>query len=92
MKGRMYNDNTKELQYAIAKTFMKETSLTEKNHGENGEKKIYEGDIIRCYGGTYSNGKWEYDDTVKVICEAYVASMALFADNVEIVGTIFDKK
>lgn len=56
---------------------------------------IYEGDVVRVYGGEYCQGYWEYDQEILVgnnLCDFYKLSQYELsqADHIEVIGNIHD--
>lgn len=54
---------------------------------------IYEGDVVRVYGGEYCQGYWEYDQEILVgnnPCDFYKLSQYELsqADHIEVIGNI----
>lgn len=54
----------------------------------NGQE-IYEGDIVRCYGGAYFNGIYEYDYVVEVR-DIRGLNEIIYSENVEILGNKYE--
>lgn len=55
---------------------------------ENG-KEIYEGDIIRCYGGAYWNGIYEYNYVIEVR-DIRDLNDIVHSENVKILGNKYE--
>jgi len=54
-------------------------------------KEIYEGDIVKCYGGTYCNGYYEYNDIVVVDLSDFRIMMLIEnSENCKIIGNIYE--
>jgi len=50
-----------DMEEVLSETVGQFTGLTDKNG-----KKIFTNDTVRCYGGEYCQGFWEYDSKIKV--------------------------
>lgn len=57
---------------------------------ENG-REIYEGDIVRCYGGAYLNGTYEYDYVTEVR-DIRDLNGIVHSENVEILGNKYENQ
>ena len=57
-------------------------------HDKNG-KEIYEGDVVRLFGGEYCQGYYEYDQTI-VVKSAYDIVAMEESENVQLLGNRWD--
>ncbi len=55
----------------------------------NGQR-IFEGDVVRCCGGEYYQGIYEFYEDVEVKFETYALSCLHGADLLEVIGNIHD--
>ena len=63
------------------------TSLTDKNG-----KKIFEGDIVHCWGGEYACGFWEHNNTFAFTDISNYMQMGELSESefIEVIGNIHD--
>lgn len=53
------------------------------------DREIYEGDIVRCFGGTHWNGVYEFDSVIEVK-DIRDLSDVMYSEYVEILGNKFE--
>lgn len=52
-------------------------------------KNIYEGDIVRCWGGEYCQGYWEYD-VIELVKDIRWSESLYSGENFKIIGNIYE--
>lgn len=59
---------------------------------DNNGYKIYENDIVRCYGGESAQGYYEHDDIIIIdsITNWQTIGLVSESDNVEVIGNIYE--
>lgn len=64
------------------------------NVKDRNKTKIYEGDIVHCWGGECCRGFWEYDVYIAVdsIFNPFTMLELNQAENIEVVGNIYHNK
>ena len=82
--GRVVNFSCGMLEAFEGYEIMQYTGLKDKNG-----KEIYEGDIVRCYGGAYWNGIYEYDHVIEVRDIRDLNGIE-YSENVEILGNKYE--
>lgn len=59
---------------------------------DNNGNKIFEGDVVKCWGGEYCQGYWEYNDKITVNHIIYDGFMLGEYENLKVIGNIYDKE
>ena len=56
------------------------------------DKEIYEGYVVRCWGGEHCQGYWQYDETITIdsINNPFAILSLTESENIEIVGNIYE--
>lgn len=56
------------------------------------DKEIYEGYVVRCWGGEHCQGYWEFDETITVdsINNPFTILNLTESENIEIIGNIYE--
>lgn len=61
---------------------------------DKNEKKVFEGDIVRCWGGEYWEGYWEHNETIVVDDISDPFTMLELTENeyIEVIGDMYNNK
>ena len=56
------------------------------------DKEIYEGYVVRCWGGEHCQGYWQYDETITIdsINNPFAILSLTESENIEIIGNIYE--
>lgn len=69
---------------------MQFTGLRERTANTSDKREVYEGDVVRCWGGEYCQGYWEHDEMIVIkdmINDCFIMGESEY---IQVIGNVYE--